>query len=580
MPRPSRPPKPPVLEKALTGIRGLDEVTAGGLPRGRPTLVVGNAGCGKTLLAMQFVVNGVQSGEPGVYVSFEETEEDLSKNFSSLGWDLQQMQADGKLMMDFVKVERSEIEETGAYDLEGLFVRLGYAIDTVKAKRIVLDTIEVLFSGLKNEGILRAEIRRLFHWLKARGVTTVVTGESIAGQMTRHGLEEFVSDCVIFLDHRVTQQVATRRLRVVKYRGSGHGTNEYPYIITPRGIVMMPVTSMELKHSIVSEKVSSGIEELDAMLGGGGFYKSTSILVSGTAGTGKTTVAASFVDGVCSRGEKAIYFSYEESPDQVIRNMNSAGIDLGRWVKRGLLTFHNVRPTYLGLEAHLVSTLNLIHELKPSAVVIDPISNLVVVGDDLQVRLMLTRLVDYLKDVGITALFTSLTSAGSVLEKTEVGATSVMDSWLMLTDVESGGERNRVLYVLKSRGMPHSHQTREFLLTDEGIKLVPVYTGAAGVLTGAARLSQEARERAESAALEQERRRRQLDLENHRRVFEARVAELQGQFDMDRLQMEKALEALEMKQEMLQEDRITMADRRMMDEVGSPTSPKTGKGKR
>jgi circadian clock protein KaiC len=522
----------PTLPKVPTGITGFDEITGGGLPRGRPTLVCGSAGCGKTLFAMEFLVRGAtQFGEPGVFMAFEETGEDLAQNVRSLGFDLVELAAQDKLVVDYVHIERSEIEETGEYDLEGLFLRLGHAIDSIGAKRVVLDTIEALFGGMSNETILRAELRRLFRWLKDRGVTTVITGERGGGQLTRQGLEEYVSDCVILLDHRVTDQLSTRRLRVVKYRGTVHGTNEYPFLIDETGISVLPITSVGLRHSAGTERISSGIPELDRMLGGKGYYRGSSILVSGTAGAGKTSFAAHLVEAACRRGERCLYFAFEESAQQFVRNMRSIGLDLQPHIDAGLLRFEASRPTLHGLESHLVSIHKAVSEVAPQLVVIDPISTFIASGSDHEVSAMLMRLVDFLKAQGITAFFTSLTSGGTATERTEVEVSSLIDTWLLLRDIELGGERNRGLYVLKSRGMEHSHQIREFLLTSQGARLVDVYVGPEGVLTGSMRRSQEAREQAGAAARTHEREARQRELQRRRHALEAQLAALRAEFE-------------------------------------------------
>lgn len=462
-----------VLPKALTGIDGLDEITGGGFPRGRPTLICGSAGAGKTLLAMEFLVRGAtEYNEPGVFMAFEETAADLAQNVSSLGFDLETLIKEKKLAVDYVRVERDEIDETGEYDLEGLFIRLGAAIDGIGATRVVLDTIENLFSGFQNEGILRAELRRLFRWLKDKGVTAVITAERGDGTLTRQGLEEYVSDCVILLDHRVTEQISTRRVRIVKYRGTSHGTNEYPFLIDEDGFSVLPVTSLGLQHSVSNERVSSGILQLDTMLGGKGFFRGSTVLVSGTAGTGKTSLAAHFADAACGRGERCIYFSFEESPGQLTRNMRSIGLDLEPWVKKNLLRFHSSRPTIYGLEMHLLTVHKLIQDFQPDAVVLDPIGSLTNAGNQRDANLMVIRLIDFLKLQGITAFFTNLASGGEALEQTDVHISSLVDTWILLRQIELGSERNRAMYVLKSRGMAHSNQLREFVLTDHGFELI------------------------------------------------------------------------------------------------------------
>ncbi|HEX9840251.1 MAG TPA: circadian clock protein KaiC [Anaerolineales bacterium] len=461
-----------LLPKSPTGIPGMDEITGGGLPKGRPTLLAGGAGCGKTLFAMEFLVNGaLQYDEPGVFVAFEENAEELAQNVASLGFDLKELIKQKKLIIDYVRIERSEIEETGEYDLEGLFIRLGYAIDSIGAKRVTLDTIEVLFAALPNQAILRAELHRLFRWLKDKGVTAIVTAERGDGTMTRFGLEEYVADCVILLDHRVTDQTSTRRLRIVKYRGTLHGTNEYPFLIGKDGISVLPITSLSLDHKVPSGRVSTGVKELDDMLGGKGFYLGSSILISGTAGTGKTSLATAFVDAACQRGERCLYFAFEESASQILRNMRSISIDLEPHAKKGLLQFHVARPTLYGLEMHLVTMYDLIKEHKPDIVVLDPITDFFAVGSKAEVKATVTRIIDFLKTNQITALFTSFTSEEDAPDQSVVGISSLIDAWISLRNLESNGERQRGLFILKSRGMAHSNQIRSFHLTDDGIKI-------------------------------------------------------------------------------------------------------------
>lgn len=548
------------LEKCPTGIHGLDEITGGGLPKGRPTLVCGSAGCGKTMLAMEFLVRGIhEHGEPGVFMSFEETEEELAKNVRSLGFDLNDLERRKKLVLDYVRVERSEIEETGEYDLEGLFVRLNHAIDTVGAQRVVLDTIESLFSGLSNTAILRSELRRLFRWLKQKGVTAVITGERGEGTLTRQGIEEYVSDCVILLDHRVTEQVSTRRLRVVKYRGSTHGTNEYPFNITASGISVLPITSVGLDHQVTSERVSSGNPQLDRMLGGQGYYRGSTILVSGTAGTGKTSLAASFVEAACNRGEKCLYFAFEESPNQILRNMRSIGLDLEPHVRKGLLVFHASRSTFQGLELHLVEAHRLLEEHRPTIVVLDPVTNLLSAGAQPEVDGMLMRLVDYIKGRGVTAMLTALTRGSRGLEHTDVDISSLIDTWILLRDIESSGERNRGMYVLKSRGMAHSNQIREYHLTDHGMELLDVCLGPAGALTGSARRAEEARERTEELVRQQEIERRQDEMQAERKALEAQIAALQAKLVTHEHQMDVATSQERAHREQRETERQAMA---------------------
>ncbi len=523
------PSKPPTLSKSPTGITGFDEITGGGVPTGRPTLVCGDAGCGKSLFSTEFLVRGIKEfNEPGVLVTFEESAEDIRKNVASLGFDIDDLIKKKKLIIDHVTVRREEIDENGEYDLEGLFIRIAHAVNTVKARRVVLDTLETLFSGLSNEAVLRSELQRLFHWLKSQGLTTVITGERGQGQLTRQGLEEYVSDCVVLLDHRVIGQVSTRRLRIVKYRGTVHGTNEYPFLIDEDGISVLPITGASMDYAISNERFSTGVEELDEMLGGKGLYRGSSTLLSGTAGTGKTSLGLHLAEAACKRGEKVVYFSFEESPRQLVRNARTIGIDLQKHVDAGRLVFDSSRPTSYGLELHLVRMHKQIEALKPSMVILDPISNLASGGTLNDSSAILIRLMDYLRKKKISAVFTNLVSGSSSLEATDQGLSSLVDTWLLVRDVELAGERNRVMYVLKARGMAHSNQLREFLITSKGIRLVPAYLGQGGVLTGSARQAQEAREAAEAREAMDELERQQLALAHRRAEVESQISTLRA----------------------------------------------------
>ncbi len=551
----------PQLPKTPTGISGLDDLTLGGLPAGRPTLLCGGAGCGKTLFAMTFLVNGVvRYGEHGVFMSFEERPPDLAANVASLGYDVDGLIAAGKLAIDYVRIEPSEIEESGEYDLEGLFVRLGHAIDTIGAKRVVLDTIEALFSSLSDTAVLRAELRRLFAWLKDKGVSAIITAERGQGQLTRYGIEEYVSDCVILLDHRVAEQVTTRRLRVVKYRGSAHGTNEYPFLIDGQGISVVPITSAGLQHRVARDAVSSGIADLDAMLGISGYFRGSSILVSGLAGTGKSTFAATFVDAACRRGERCLFFAFEESPDQIMRNMGSVGIDLAPHVASGLLCFDAARPSLHGFEMHLARMLRDIEQVEPAILVVDPISAFR--GPAGEIHATLVRLADICKSRQVTALFTSLSESSQPIDERERSVSSLMDTWIALTNQQANGERNGVLAVLKSRGMGHSKQLREYELTDRGVVLVSTYVGPEGVLTGTARLAQEAREREAALARRQATERHRRDLEDRRAAMERKIAEMRAAIEAEERSVATLIEQEEAREATLQADRSTMASRR------------------
>lgn len=555
------------LLKTPTGIKGLDEITGGGLPQGRPTLICGGTGCGKTLLSMEFLVRGAtQFDEPGVFISFEEKSDELAKNFASLGFDLNELVRQNRLAIDYVHLESSEIEVAGEYDLEGLFLRLGFAIDTIGAKRVALDTMEALFSGLANEAILRSELRRLFRFLKDKGVTAIVTGEQGERTFSRFGLEEYVADCVIFLNHTVSQQTATRRMRIVKYRGSAHGTSEYPFLIDRHGFSVMPLSSIGLDHTVSSERVSSGIPRLDTMLSGKGYFRGSSILVTGSAGTGKSSLAAHFVDAACRRGERSLYFAFEESQNQIIRNMKSIGIDLGQWVDLGLLQFRNVRTTLYGLEMHLVVMHRAIDEFNPDIVVIDPISNLVAATTEAEAKSMLSRLIDYLKMKQITAFCTDLSATSISLERTEVGISSLMDTWLLVQALEVSGERNRGLYLLKSRGMAHSNQVREFILSDTGAQLRDVYIGSGGVLTGSARMAQEALDKAVSLECLDDIERKQREIERKKIAIEAQITVLHAQFETEKENLEQLIKGRLQREKTLVADDLLMSKARQADE--------------
>ncbi|CAI9408356.1 Circadian clock protein kinase KaiC [Pleomorphomonas sp. T1.2MG-36] len=536
------------LAKSPTGISGFDDLTLGGLPKGRPTLVCGTAGCGKTLFAATFLVHGARElDEPGVFVSFEERPSDIIENVASLGFDLDVLIETEKVVIEHIAVDPSEVAEIGDFDLEGLFLRLELAIDSIGAKRVVLDTIESLFSAFTNQAVLRAEIRRLFDWLKDRGLTTVITGERGDGALTRQGLEEYVSDCVLLLDHRVQNQISTRRLRIVKYRGSSHGTNEYPFLIDQGGFSVLPVSSLGLNHRVFDERVSTGVADLDAMVGGGGFHRGSSILISGVAGSGKSSLAACFVDAACKAGQKALYFSFEESQDQTVRNMRSLGIDLGKHIADDKLRYVAARPTFYSLEMHLALMLREALAFRPDVFVLDPLSAFTETGDRTEVHAMLLRIVDFLKSEGITGVLTHLTQSGQTVIETESGLSSLMDAWILLLNRESNGEFNRELYLLKARGLRHSNQVREFVMEEDGIRLVLPYVGQGQALTGAARRIAEAEERrreqrreieAEKAQhlIEQRRRRTLAQIEVLRSELEADEAELQGlvQLETDR----------------------------------------------
>ena len=549
------------LQKAPTGISGFDEITGGGLPVGRPTLICGSAGAGKTLFSIECIVRGsMQFGEPGVIMAFEENPEDLQMNVASLGFDLNKLQKNNLLRIDHVHINRSEIEETGEYDLDGLFIRLGHAIDSIGAKRVMLDTIENLFSGLTNQNVLRTELRRLFAWLKDKGVTAIITGEKGEGTLTRHGLEEYVSDCVILLDHRVINHVSTRMLRVIKYRGSLHGTNEYPFLIDEEGISVLPVTSLRLDRPVSSQKISSGILSLDVMLAGKGFFRGSSILVSGTAGTGKSSLAGAFCAAACERKERALFFAFEESPQQIIRNMKSIGISLQDYVDQGLLKFNASRPTIYGLEMHLVTIHKQIKKFKPAVVVLDPITNLITVGSVGEVKSILTRLIDFLQAENITVMFTALTINSSGNDQPDEGISSLVDSWLMVRDLESNGERNRGLYVMKSRGMKHSNQVREFVITDQGLQLVPVYLGPDGVLIGSAReaqqLSDSTIEELRTHAIASKER----EIERKHRMLEAQILSLKSEFETVKEELNKSYQEEDLRKKIIERNRKRLAD--------------------
>lgn len=554
------------LPKCPTGIQGLDEITHGGLPQGRPTLICGSAGSGKTLLGVEFLVRGAtQYGETGVLMTFEETSAEITQNVMSLGWDLDQLVADGKLLIDHVYVDPRGFEEAGDYDLEALFIRLGSAIQEVGAKRVVLDTIEVLFSGLANTAILRAELRRLFGWLKSQGVTAIITGERGDSTLTRQGLEEYVSDCVIRLEQRTADELTTRRLQIFKYRGSSHGTNEYPFLIEENGISVVPITSVGLYHEVSSEQISTGIPRLDTMLGGKGYFRGSSILITGMAGTGKTTLAGYFASATCDRGERCLYLATEEAPQQILRNQRSIGLDLAHYIDKGLLRIEAVRPTAYGLEMRLVKIYTWIKEFQPQSVIIDPMSNLTLNGNINQTKNFFMRVIDILKSQQITVMFTNLLEGGGALEHTEIGISSLMDTWLELRTLEANGERNRALYILKSRGMKHSNQVREFVLTNQGVELLDVYIGQGAFLTGAARVAQQKQEKLDIFNRERELERKKRKFEQQQAIIQAQISALQVQLMTEHEELTLLSQQEEERQQNLQMTRDIMAELRRAD---------------
>ena len=551
------------LQKTPTGIKGLDDITEGGLPRGRTTILCGGPGCGKTTLGIEFLVRGAtEFGEPGVLMAFEESADDIAKNVASLGFNLPDLVARKKLLIDYIALEPREIQETGDYDLEGLFIRLQSAIDKVGAKRVMLDTIEALFSTFTDRAILRAEFRRLFRWLKDRDLTAVVTAERGERSLTREGLEEYVSDCLILLDQRVDEQIAARRMRIVKYRGTKHAADEYPFIIDERGFSVLPLTSIQLQHSVSSERISTGVPALDDMLEGQGYFRGSTVLASGTAGSGKTTLAASFADATCRRNERCLYIAFEESRDQLVRNMRSVGLDLDNWIKKGLLVHEAWRPTQFGTEMHLLRIHKLVEKVQPQSVVFDPITNLISGSNLKQVESMMMRLIDFLKSAHITTMMASLTEGAHALESTSIGISSLADTWILLRDIELNAERNRCLYILKSRGMAHSNQLREFVMTERGIELLPAFVSSGGVLTGSSRVAQEAKEKAEGVERDQAMRRRQDEMNRRRLVLQAQIEALQAELASQERDMEQASQQEESRQLQVEVDRKQMAKSR------------------
>lgn len=544
------------IAKTSTGITGFDEITGGGLPTGRPSLVCGSAGAGKTLFSIEFIVKGATVyNEPGVIMAFEEKPQELEANVASLGFDLKELQEKKLVIIDHVHIERSEIEETGEYDLDGLFIRLGYAIDSIGAKRVMLDTIENLFGGLENEGIIRAELRRLFSWLKDKGVTAIITAEKGNGMLTRQGLEEYVSDCVILLEHRVADKISTRLLRVIKYRGSLHGTNEYPFLIDEDGISVLPVTSLELNNPVSFERVQSGIPALDSMLEGKGFFKGSSVLISGTAGTGKTSIAAIMANASCMRQERCLLFAFEESPQQIIRNMLSIGIDLQQHIDSGLLQMHASRPTIYGLEMHLVAMTKKIRQFNPSMVILDPITNLITIGSMAEVKSILIRLIDFLQAAQITMIFTALNTSYIMNEQTDEGVSSLVDAWILVRDLESDGERNRGLYIMKSRGMNHSNQVREFVITNKGVDLVNVYHGPEGVLTGSKRTEHQLHEQTGLEMREYAVGKHNQEIERKRKILESKIASLKEEFESVKEDLSRTYAEEDLRKEILDRKR-------------------------
>ena len=565
----------PPLPKALTGIEGLDIITEGGLPKGRASLICGSTGTGKTLLAMEFLLNGAREyNEPGVFMAFEESTNDLIANVASIGFDLKGLIASKKVVVDFVYIDRDEIVEAGEYNLDARFIRLGAAIDSIGAKRVILDTIESLFSSLPNPAVLRAELRRLFRWLKEKGVTAVITAEGGTDTLSRQGIEEYVSDCVINVSISIEERVASRKLRIVKYRGSSHGSNEYPFVIDGEGFSLIPITSARLEHKVSLARVSSGIPRLDTMLGGAGFYHGSVIMISGTSGTGKTTFMAHFADAACRRNERVVYFSFEESPDQIIRNMSSVGLNLEQWVKKGLLVIESRRTTQCGLDMHLVLAQNLIAGHAPKVVILDPVTSFLDIANSSDVKRIVMKFVDHMKSHGITTMFGSFTPSGLPSEVSVVNISSLIDSWILLRDLENNGERNRGVYILKSRGMNHSNQVREFLISDHGVEICDVYIGTGGVATGGARLNMLAQEKALGIKLQEEIELRQFDLENKRNVLDSKIAAMRAEFAAQEASNLKMIAQDKNRRTQVSADRTAMGKVRNVDENNTPLKQK------
>ena len=560
---------PASLDKVPSGIAGFDQITGGGLPKGRSTLVCGGPGSGKTIFAVEFLVRGTELGEPGVFVTFEESVLDLTHNVASLGFDLQRLQAENLLVVDYVHLDPAEIEEAGGYSLDGLFVRLEHALDRTKAKRIAIDTLEVLFGSLKDQSVLRAETHRLFRFLKERGVTAVVTAEAGETSLTRQGLEEYVSDCVVSLGQTVFDQSATRFLRIVKYRGSSHGTNEYPFLIDDTGFSVVPATSLQLDYQVSDERVSSGIAGIDNMLGGQGFFRTSTILVSGSAGCGKSILAANLANATCQRGERCMVFAFEESPAQIVRNMRSVGLDLQKWQDQGLLKIIATRPSLYGLEMHLVAMHKAIEAFKPNTVILDPISSFMSAGTKNQIKGMLVRLFDWLKTHQITALVTYLTTP-TTREETDVGVSSLIDTWIEVRDLELAGERNRTLYLLKSRGMSHSNQVRELIISEAGIQLAAVYSGPDGVLLGSAKTAEDQRRAREDRATQEDAKRAEKLLATKREALESQIAALRADYATEAEEVQRKVQAAREEAAAFSSDRDSMAQQR--NDAGSRSS--------
>jgi circadian clock protein KaiC len=559
------------LPKSPTGITGFDEVSQGGLPTGRPTLVSGPPGAGKSLFALQFLVHGATvCAEPGVFLSFEGTRDKLASDVRGLGIDLDALEQDGRVLVDAQSMAGQAVA-TGEFDLEALMVRMAFAVDKIGAKRVAIDSLESLFAAFSSRpDVVRSELLRLFSWLGDRGLTAVITGERAEDSLIRHGMEEFLSDCVVLLDHRVVDEVATRRLRILKYRGSTHGRNEYPFLIGPDGLEVLPITSLGLYQQVNSERLSTGIAGLDEMLGGLGVFRGSSVLVSGTSGTGKTTIGASFASAACQRGERVLFFSFEESQSEIMRNMASVSLDLAGWVDRGLLHFYCERPTTQGLEGHLATMQRQVERIAPTLVVIDPVSSLSRGTSKGDVSAMLTRQIHYLKSAGITAVMTSLTEGGNDLEHTELSISSLVDTWLLTITMQDSGERNRGLYVLKSRGMAHSNQIREFLLSSEGVSLVPVYMGPDGVLTGSARAAAEAVETGIRLGAEQESSQLSEAMELRRKAVETHVTSMWADFEAEESRAARQLTASKKGKEDLRAARLEQGRQRTVKPEDEP----------
>ena len=521
-----------------TGVKGLDDVLGGGIPQGHAMLLVGKPGTGKSILSMEYLLHGIElHKENGVYISFEESEKQIISNAASFGWKFEEMVKKNKLAISYIDMQPEQMRTVGDYDLSALILRVKGAIKKVNARRVVIDGINNLLSTFDDERIIRSDLLRLIREIKEVNATIFITGERGHDSWSKMGFEEYLADGLMHLDNRTDGNYQTREIQVVKCRGINHYTGKSPFIINSEGMSIRPLITADFDYKVLKSRVSTGIADIDNMLGGKGLYRGSTVYITGPSGAGKTSISSSFANGACSRGERALFLAFEESSDQIIRNMKSIGLSLDKWVNEKLLYFYTARATTNSLEGHLDNIMTMVREVEPTCVVLDPISAFRPIANENETKLMLIRLNDYLRARKITTVFTALSSDGEYSEHADVQLSSIADTWIVVRIMDYKGERNNVMQLMKSRGMSHSRQMKEMYFTGNGLKLQNVYQGPEGVLTGAARIGQEKYEKLKEA-------RNVIEIDKNRKKIERKKSLLEASIEALKHEYEEELEAL------------------------------------